>query len=55
VYAGGAAARDGRLRVGDLVARVNGADVIGWPTGDVIELLRRAQGRIELTVLQLPL
>ncbi|KAF2352688.1 PDZ domain [Trinorchestia longiramus] len=52
VYAGCVAAKDGRLKVGDEIIGVNGNDVTDWRTEDVIDLLRKTHGKIELQVIQ---
>lgn len=54
IYAGCVAAKDGRLRIGDQVLKVNGEDVTSWQTERVIDLLRKTHGKIDLTVLQQP-
>ncbi|KAM6262829.1 FERM and PDZ domain-containing protein 2 isoform 2-T2 [Spheniscus humboldti] len=41
---------DGRLRVGDILLKVNETFVSGLPRQTVIDLLRQAQGTVQLTV-----
>lgn len=52
IYADSVAAKDGRLKMGDIVVKVNGIDVVGWETESVIDLLRKTRGKISVTVLQ---
>lgn len=54
IYADSVAAKDGRLRIGDIVVKVNDVDVVGWDSESVIDLLRKTRGKISLTVLQQP-
>ncbi|NXN74236.1 PARD3 protein, partial [Himantopus himantopus] len=41
---------DGRLQVGDILLKVNETSVSGLPRQTVIDLLRKAQGTVQLTV-----
>nr|XP_045625779.1 tyrosine-protein phosphatase non-receptor type 13-like isoform X1 [Procambarus clarkii] len=54
IYADSVAAKDGRLRIGDVVVKVNNVDVVGWDSESVIDLLRKTRGKISLGVLQQP-
>ncbi|KAK7007471.1 hypothetical protein SK128_011795 [Halocaridina rubra] len=54
IYADSVAAKDGRLKVGDVVVKVNGTDVIGWDSESIIDLLRKTRGKISLSVIQYP-
>ncbi|KAB7499009.1 FERM and PDZ domain-containing protein 2 [Armadillidium nasatum] len=52
IYEDSLAARDGRLKVGDVILEVNEHDVREWKTQDVIDLLRKTRGRIVFKILQ---
>ncbi|XP_068207308.1 uncharacterized protein [Palaemon carinicauda] len=54
IYADSVAAKDGRLRIGDIVVKVNDVDVIGWDCESIIDLLRKTRGKISLSVIQYP-
>ncbi|XP_064081867.1 uncharacterized protein LOC135198224 [Macrobrachium nipponense] len=54
IYADSVAAKDGRLRIGDIVVKVNDVDVVGWDCESVIDLLRKTRGKISLSVIQHP-
>ncbi|XP_078284474.1 FERM and PDZ domain-containing protein 2 [Rhinoraja longicauda] len=47
---GSAAGLDGRLSVRDQLLQVNGEDLSGLSHGEVVEILRRAQGSVKLTI-----
>ncbi|XP_015266060.1 PREDICTED: tyrosine-protein phosphatase non-receptor type 20, partial [Gekko japonicus] len=47
---GSAADRDGRLRVGDILLKVNGNLLSGLTRNTVIDILRRTHGSVQLTV-----
>lgn len=48
------ASRDGRLKPGDQILKVNDAVISGMNTDDVIEMLRKLKGKITLAVLRNP-
>ncbi|KAJ8014061.1 hypothetical protein DPEC_G00036340 [Dallia pectoralis] len=50
ICAGGVAQQDGRLRVGDILLEVNGIIVSGLSHGKVVDILRKAEGNIQLTI-----
>lgn len=54
IYADSVAAKDGRLKIGDVVVEVNNTSVVGWDSESVIDLLRKTRGKIFLTVRQEP-
>ncbi|XP_050690463.1 mucin-17-like isoform X1 [Eriocheir sinensis] len=54
IYADSVAARDGRLKVGDVIVEVNNTSVVGWDSESVIDLLRKTRGRIFFKVQQQP-
>ncbi|XP_063845272.1 tyrosine-protein phosphatase non-receptor type 13-like isoform X2 [Scylla paramamosain] len=54
IYADSVAAKDGRLKIGDVVVEVNNTNVVGWDSESVIDLLRKTRGKIFLTVQQQP-
>ncbi|XP_063048158.1 FERM and PDZ domain-containing protein 2 [Engraulis encrasicolus] len=47
---GGVAHTDGRLRVGDILLEVNGVIVSGLSHSKVVEMLRQAEGVVQLTI-----
>ncbi|XP_013421809.1 multiple PDZ domain protein isoform X2 [Lingula anatina] len=51
VFAKGAAAEDGRLKRGDQIQAVNGESLEGVTHEEAVAILKRAKGKIELTVL----
>ncbi|XP_045129393.1 mucin-5AC-like [Portunus trituberculatus] len=54
IYADSVAAKDGRLKIGDVVVEVNNTNVVGWDSESVIDMLRKTRGKIFLTVHQQP-
>ncbi|XP_062376382.1 tyrosine-protein phosphatase non-receptor type 20-like [Sardina pilchardus] len=50
ICSGGAAQQDGRLRVGDILLEVNGVIVSGLSHSKVVDILRTAEGVVQLTV-----
>ncbi|XP_075974926.1 uncharacterized protein LOC142975760 isoform X2 [Anticarsia gemmatalis] len=54
VYSDSVAARDGRLRRGDVILQVNDENVTSMKTPEVIDLLRILRGSICITVLRPP-
>jgi len=52
IYAESVAAKDGRLRAGDRVVRVNGINCEEMTTEEIIDILRKTRGNIGLGVLQ---
>ncbi|XP_058235782.1 tyrosine-protein phosphatase non-receptor type 13 isoform X2 [Hemibagrus wyckioides] len=50
ICCGGVAEQDGRLRVGDILLEVNGVIVSGLSHLKVVDILRRAEGTVQLTV-----
>ncbi|KAJ2950156.1 hypothetical protein O0L34_g11510 [Tuta absoluta] len=54
VYSDSVAARDGRLRKGDVILQVNDENVTSMKTPEVIDLLRILRGSICITVLRPP-
>ncbi|XP_077092850.1 FERM and PDZ domain-containing protein 2 isoform X3 [Siphateles boraxobius] len=50
ICCGGAAELDGRLRVGDILLEVNGIIVSGLSHGKVVDILRKAEGTVQLTI-----
>ncbi|XP_034148806.1 tyrosine-protein phosphatase non-receptor type 13 isoform X2 [Esox lucius] len=50
ICAGGVAQQDGRLRVGDILLEVNGIIVSGLSHSKVVDILRNAEGNIQLTI-----
>ncbi|TRY83635.1 hypothetical protein DNTS_003864 [Danionella cerebrum] len=50
ICCGGVAEQDGRLRVGDILLEVNGIIVSGLSHGKVVDILRKAEGSVQLTV-----
>ncbi|XP_028157770.1 ligand of Numb protein X 2-like [Ostrinia furnacalis] len=54
VYNDSVAARDGRLRRGDVILQVNDENVTSMKTPEVIDLLRILRGSICITVLRPP-
>ncbi|CAL8359112.1 unnamed protein product [Boreogadus saida] len=50
ICTGGLAEQDGRLRVGDILLEVNGVIVSGLSHGKVVDILRRAEGAVQLTI-----
>uniref|UniRef100_A0A8C2EL96 PDZ domain-containing protein n=1 Tax=Cyprinus carpio TaxID=7962 RepID=A0A8C2EL96_CYPCA len=50
ICCGGVAEQDGRLRVGDILLEVNGIIVSGLSHGKVVDILRKAEGTVQLTV-----
>ncbi|XP_045447533.1 uncharacterized protein LOC123655824 [Melitaea cinxia] len=55
VYSDSVAARDGRLRRGDVILQVNDENVTSMKTPEVIDLLRILRGSICITVLRPPI
>ncbi|XP_034008310.1 tyrosine-protein phosphatase non-receptor type 13 [Trematomus bernacchii] len=47
---GGVAEQDGRLRVGDILLEVNGVIVSGLSHSKVVDILRKAEGSVQLTI-----
>lgn len=52
IYEDSVAARNGRLRVGDIILVVNDEKISGKEKNDVIDLLRIIRGSIVITVLR---
>lgn len=52
VYAGSAAAADGRLQAGDRIIAVNGTDISGFSHNQASEVLRKAGGVVRLRVIR---
>uniref|UniRef100_A0A3P9B3Z6 Protein tyrosine phosphatase non-receptor type 20 n=1 Tax=Maylandia zebra TaxID=106582 RepID=A0A3P9B3Z6_9CICH len=50
ICSGGVAEQDGRLRVGDILLEVNGVIVSGLSHSKVVEILRKAEGTVQLTI-----
>ncbi|XP_048061212.1 tyrosine-protein phosphatase non-receptor type 13 isoform X1 [Megalobrama amblycephala] len=50
ICCGGVAEQDGRLRVGDILLEVNGIIVSGLSHNKVVDILRKAEGTVQLTV-----
>ncbi|KAM6956345.1 tyrosine-protein phosphatase non-receptor type 13 [Aplochiton taeniatus] len=50
ICSGGVAEQDGRLRVGDVLLEVNGVIVSGLSHGKVVDILRKAEGSVQLTI-----
>ncbi|KTF81118.1 hypothetical protein cypCar_00017810 [Cyprinus carpio] len=50
ICCGGVAEQDGRLRVGDILLEVNGIIVSGLSHSKVVDVLRKAEGTVQLTV-----
>ncbi|XP_062852237.1 tyrosine-protein phosphatase non-receptor type 20 isoform X2 [Trichomycterus rosablanca] len=50
ICCGGMAEQDGRLRVGDILLEVNGVIVSGLKHTQVVDILRKAEGTVQLTV-----
>ncbi|CAG09372.1 unnamed protein product, partial [Tetraodon nigroviridis] len=50
ICSGGVAEQDGRLRVGDILLEVNGVIVSGLSHNKVVDILRRAEGVVQLTI-----
>ncbi|KAM8859681.1 FERM and PDZ domain-containing protein 2 isoform 4-T4 [Spinachia spinachia] len=50
ICSGGVAEQDGRLRVGDIVLEVNGVIVSGLSHSKVVDILRKAEGTVQLTI-----
>ncbi|XP_078788100.1 tyrosine-protein phosphatase non-receptor type 13 isoform X4 [Oryzias latipes] len=50
ICSGGAAEQDGRLKVGDILLEVNGVIVSGLSHGKVVDILRKAEGAVQLTI-----
>ncbi|XP_061914083.1 tyrosine-protein phosphatase non-receptor type 13 isoform X1 [Entelurus aequoreus] len=50
ICSGGVAEQDGRLRVGDILLEVNGVIVSGLSHSKVVDLLRKAEGTVQLTI-----
>ncbi|XP_041865921.1 tyrosine-protein phosphatase non-receptor type 13 [Melanotaenia boesemani] len=50
ICSGGAAEQDGRLRVGDILLEVNGVIVSGLSHSKVVDILRKAEGTVQLTI-----
>ncbi|XP_041722869.2 tyrosine-protein phosphatase non-receptor type 13 [Coregonus clupeaformis] len=50
ICAGGVAQQDGRLRVGDILLEVNGIIVSGLSHSKVVDILRKAEGNVQLTI-----
>ncbi|XP_055025310.2 FERM and PDZ domain-containing protein 2 isoform X1 [Misgurnus anguillicaudatus] len=50
ICCGGMAEQDGRLRVGDIILEVNGIIVSGLSHCKVVDILRKAEGTVQLTV-----
>jgi disks large protein 1 len=48
VISGGAAAMDGRLRIGDVIMRVNNTAVVNVPHSTAVEALKRAGNHVRL-------
>ncbi|KAM8852417.1 tyrosine-protein phosphatase non-receptor type 13 isoform 1-T1 [Synchiropus picturatus] len=50
ICSGGLAEQDGRLRVGDILLEVNGVIVSGLSYSKVVDILRKAEGAVQLTI-----
>ncbi|XP_059422061.1 FERM and PDZ domain-containing protein 2-like isoform X2 [Carassius carassius] len=50
ICCGGVAEQDGRLQVGDILLEVNGIIVSGMSHSKVVDILRKAEGMVQLTV-----
>ncbi|XP_036403195.1 tyrosine-protein phosphatase non-receptor type 13 [Megalops cyprinoides] len=50
ICSGGVAQQDGRLRVGDILLEVNGVIVSGLSHSKVVDILRKAEGTVQLTI-----
>ncbi|XP_035518834.1 tyrosine-protein phosphatase non-receptor type 13 [Morone saxatilis] len=50
ICSGGVAEQDGRLRVGDILLEVNGVIVSGLSHNKVVDILRKAEGSVQLTI-----
>ncbi|XP_041646232.1 tyrosine-protein phosphatase non-receptor type 13 [Cheilinus undulatus] len=50
ICSGGVAEQDGRLRVGDILLEVNGVIVSGLSHSKVVDILRKAEGSVQLTI-----
>ncbi|KAG9275334.1 tyrosine-protein phosphatase non-receptor type 13-like isoform X1 [Astyanax mexicanus] len=50
ICCGSVAEQDGRLRVGDILLEVNGVIVSGLSHSKVVDILRKAEGTVQLTV-----
>ncbi|XP_044069038.1 FERM and PDZ domain-containing protein 2 isoform X2 [Siniperca chuatsi] len=50
ICSGGVAEQDGRLRVGDILLEVNGVIVSGLSYSKVVDILRKAEGSVQLTI-----
>ncbi|XP_030604068.1 tyrosine-protein phosphatase non-receptor type 13 [Archocentrus centrarchus] len=50
ICSGGVAEQDGRLRVGDILLEVNGVIVSGLSHSKVVEIIRKAEGTVQLTI-----
>ncbi|XP_068597095.1 tyrosine-protein phosphatase non-receptor type 13 [Brachionichthys hirsutus] len=50
ICSGGVAEQDGRLRVGDILLEVNSVIVSGLSHGKVVDILRKAEGAVQLTI-----
>ncbi|KAM9727640.1 tyrosine-protein phosphatase non-receptor type 13 isoform 1-T1 [Menidia menidia] len=50
ICSGGAAEQDGRLKVGDILLEVNGVIVSGLSHSKVVDILRKAEGTVQLTI-----
>ncbi|XP_074501820.1 tyrosine-protein phosphatase non-receptor type 13 isoform X2 [Sebastes fasciatus] len=50
ICSGGVAEQDGRLKVGDILLEVNGVIVSGLSHSKVVDILRKAEGTVQLTI-----
>ncbi|XP_013873970.1 tyrosine-protein phosphatase non-receptor type 13 isoform X1 [Austrofundulus limnaeus] len=50
ICSGGLAEQDGRLKVGDILLEVNGVIVSGLSHSKVVDILRKAEGTVQLTI-----
>ncbi|XP_030298621.1 tyrosine-protein phosphatase non-receptor type 13 isoform X1 [Sparus aurata] len=50
ICSGGVAEQDGRLKVGDILLEVNGVIVSGLSHNKVVDILRKAEGSVQLTI-----
>uniref|UniRef100_A0A8C2WN56 PDZ domain-containing protein n=1 Tax=Cyclopterus lumpus TaxID=8103 RepID=A0A8C2WN56_CYCLU len=50
ICSGGLAEQDGRLRVGDILLEVNSMIVSGLSHSKVVDILRKAEGTVQLTI-----
>ncbi|CAK6979030.1 LOW QUALITY PROTEIN: tyrosine-protein phosphatase non-receptor type 13 [Scomber scombrus] len=50
ICTGGVAEQDGRLRAGDILLEVNGVIVSGLSHSKVVDILRKAEGTVQLTI-----